>query len=1099
MKWFSLFIIIFILFCCQSPVESEEKLFRLVSPDHSNIHFTNQLNNKQLNIIQYLYYYNGGGVAAGDFNNDGLADLFFTSNEDDNKLYLNKGNLRFEDITSSAGVGISGWSTGVTLVDINNDGYLDIYVCQVGSFKGSTAHNLLYVNNKDLTFTERAAEYGLDFSGFSTQAVFFDYDNDGDLDMYLLNHSVHTVHSYGAATLRNENSETSGDRLFRNDSERGTKKFYDVTREAGIFSSHIGYGLGISVSDVNQDGWLDIYIANDFHENDYLYINRGDGTFVESLEKKIANTSRYSMGCDIADINGDGLPDIMTLDMLPDNPEILMKSASEDTQEVFDIKSDYGYALQYVRNSLQLNQGGYFTEVAQLAGVHATDWSWSALIADYDNDSNAEIFITTGIYKRPNDLDYIQYTSDMATFRYSSTNEDSVEAEMIKRLPTLKIPNYLFSQTNGYRYENNAVAWGLAEPSYSNGSVYADLDNDGDLDLVINNVNQTAFVYENRSNALTRNNFLQLELRAKGNHFGIGSKVKVYAGDKVFFREMILSRGFQSAVAPVLTIGLGTQSTIDSIEIFWRGQKFQVEKDSKVNTRVRITESDNLNNRSVAPYKIRPKFLTASEIQLPYKHNENKFKDYLTEPLIPYLLSKEGPAVAVGDVNGDGLDDVFLGGAKLQPGMLLLQRKDNTFKSYGQNVFLQDAQYEDVDALFVDINNDGFQDLYVVSGGNEFPEGHSLLEDRLYVNDGKGNFIRSSGLLPKLYSNGSCIRSADFNKDGFADLFIGSRSMPGNYGLSPISYILKNDGKGKFVMHQSITPGMITDAAWSDFNMDGSIDLIMVGDWMGVMIYENSNEAFKELKSVEGLANTESWWRSLKLADINNDGLPDIVAGNVGENLKVNPSVEKPLTLLVSDFDENGKIDPILFYHLGDRNIPFFTKQQLAKQMPFLNKKFVRHSDYSAIRQSKDVFSGNSINVATRKYTCTFSTSFFINTGNGHFSKINLPDEVQFSSVNDILVYDFNGDGIQDLFFVGNTMNNTVNLGNSMGQSMVVLLGMKSGEYQYISTADMSNFKKEYNAVRRIRIGGVDHLLITSNNGPAEIFSINALVNNNFN
>ncbi|MEA3460540.1 MAG: VCBS repeat-containing protein, partial [Bacteroidota bacterium] len=769
-----IFLLISITLSCNR--KESNTLFTALPPSSTGIDFENRLTETEaFNIIEYLYFNNGAGVAAGDINNDGLIDLYFSANQNGNRLYLNKGGLKFEDITEKSGVeGTGDWSTGVTMADVNGDGLLDIHLCNVGDYKGLTGHNQLFINQGDLTFKEESAAYGLDFTGFSTQAAFFDYDLDGDLDMYLLNHSVHTSRSYGMADLRKDEDKRAGDRLYRNDATENGRIFHEVTTEAGIYRSQIGYGLGVNTSDINSDGYPDIYVSNDFHENDYLYINNGDSTFSEQLTGMIAHTSRSSMGNDVADINNDGKPDIMVLDMLPDNQQILKQSGTEDELELFRMKLEYGYAHQYVHNTLQLNLGnGQFSEIGRLAGVHSTDWSWSALFCDLDNDGWKDLFVTSGIYRRPNDLDYVKYLTGGNRY-FPTKNIDTLSNKaLFEMMPLQPDINHLFQNKGDLTFTSMGESWGFDTPDYSNGSTYADLDNDGDLELVVNNINGPASIYRNNSETLFDRHFLTVQLKGSElNRSGIGACVTLYSNGRQQMAQYFSTRGFMSSTSDHLHFGLGRDTLVDSLTITWPGLLEQKVYHVKANQTVALDIS---NATAATPKTEGPSpetiFCATTVPGLEFRHRENDWEDLDREALIPANLSTEGPALAVGDVNGDGLDDLFLGGATDQASALFIQLPNGTFSAASVSALLEDRFTEDVDAAFFDADGDGDQDLYIVRGGNEEFTGSPILSDRLLINNGNRQFLKSrQGAIPFLTQNGSCVRPADYDGDGDTDL-----------------------------------------------------------------------------------------------------------------------------------------------------------------------------------------------------------------------------------------------------------------------------------------------------------------------------------------
>lgn len=865
-----------------SSCKKKETLFTQLTPDATGIDFVNEINDTDsLNILDYIYFYNGGGAATGDINNDGLIDIYFTSNQGSNKLYLNKGNFHFEDITEKAGVkGTDSWKTGVTMADVNGDGLLDIYVCVVGKFMNFKGRNQLFINNGNLTFTEKAKEYNLDFEGFSTQATFFDYDKDGDLDMFLVNHSVHSTESYGDSSLRAIPNEVSGDKLLRNDHTPGGRKFTEVTQSAGIYSSIIGYGLNVIVGDMNNDGWDDLYVSNDFHENDYYYVNNKNGTFTEMNQKAFGHESRFSMGSDIGDVNNDGWLDMITLDMLPEDQKVLKSSASDDPLDIYLFKLRFGYHHQYSRNCLQINvnAGKNFSDIALTAGVAATDWSWAPLLADFDNDGHKDLFVSNGIVRRPNDLDYFKYVANDEIAR-NLTNNRTADKNALQKMPDGKVHNYIFKGTDSLNFIDSSVKWGFEAPTFSNGAAYADLDNDGDLDLIVNNINAPAGIFRNNAEKLLKNHFLDIELKGEGeNTFGYGTKVVLKTDGKLQVNYITASRGFQSSVSPRLHFGLGKATEIDTVEIIWPDNRVQVLTQVKTGQKLNVMQRDAKEKRSVIlplPETDTPTLFTdiTDSIALPYKHRENSFTDFNVHPLIPHQLSTLGPKLAVADINGDGLDDFYVCGAKGEPGVLFRQTNDGKFISTNQTLFSAYSLSEEVNALFFDADGDNDPDLYVVCGGNEFFGDSRFLLDRLYLNDGKGNFTLSDG-LPKLYENKSVTVAADFDHDGDLDLFLGGRAVAQRYGEIPASYILINNGKGKFsIASENTAPGlqdigMVTDALWTDINKDGWQDLVIVGEWMPVTIYKNSKGKFKNSTNDYGLQHTTGWWMTVKAADL---------------------------------------------------------------------------------------------------------------------------------------------------------------------------------------------------------------------------------------
>lgn len=1065
-------------------------LFESLPASRTGVSFTNTLPEApEFSILNYLYYYNGGGVAAGDIDGDGRVDLYLSSNLEPNRLYRNLGDFRFEDITEQAGVaGPPGWKTGVSMADVNGDGALDLYVSAV-DYLTMRGRNVLYINDGRGRFTDRTEAYGLAFAGFSTQALFFDYDRDGDLDLYLLNHSVHTERQIGVAARREQRHPQAGDRLYRNDGGR----FVDVSRSAGIYGGVEGFGLGVVASDVNLDGCLDLYVANDFQENDFLYLNDCRGGFTEVGTRAFSHTSRFSMGVDAADMNDDGLPDIMTVDMLPEREVIFKTSASYEGWNLFEMRLRAGYSVQYPRNTLQVNRGdGTFAEVGFLAGVAASDWSWGPLFADFDNDGRKDLFITNGIYRRPNDLDYINYVGNEAAqsaLARGVTREEN--QDLLRRMPQIPLPNHLYRNEGDWRFTDMAAAWGLAEPGFSNGSAYVDLDDDGALDLVVNRINAPAAVYRNRARALDgAGHWLQVTLRGRGgNTEGIGAKVIAVTGAHRQLVEQQPVRGFQSSVDRRLHFGFGTSAVADSLIVIWPDASVQTFTKVALDRAITVHQ-DSASGRwryTPVPYRTAPD--EAPSLGAAVLHTENEFLDYNREPLMPHVLSAEGPALTVGDVNGDGLDDLYVGGAKWQRGTLLVQQPDGRFRESSAATFAADSTAEDVDAVFFDADRDGDLDLYVVSAGNEFWEEFPELADRLYRNDGRGGFTRVPEALPADFrENGGSVTVADFDGDGDQDLFVGSRVVAREYGRLPRSYLLRNDGTGRFTdVTESLAPGlgragMVTSAQWADVNGDQRPDLVVAGEWMSVRIWFNTGTRLEERASATGLHGVSGWWNSLAIADLNGDGALDLVLGNAGQNGFLQPSGTRPVRLLVHDFTSTGTTKQLLTRFVGDTAYPLAGRDDLVKLMPALRGKYPSFAAFGASRL-EDIFDPRELAAAERLEARTFASSIALNDGTGRFTLQPLPTAAQTSMVFASLVLDANADGHADLLLAGNQYGVPPVLGRYDASRGTLLLGDGTGAFRPAPSAAALPLDGQVRAFGLVRRTGRAPLLAVARNG----------------
>ncbi|MDX1590862.1 MAG: VCBS repeat-containing protein [Balneolaceae bacterium] len=1127
---------VFILFSCSGGAgDRSETLFEELSPEQTGVDFENLLYpTEEFNMYIFRNFYNGGGVAVGDVTGDGFPDLFFTGNMVSNRLYVNQGDFRFIDVTVSAGLNSDGiWSTGASMADVNGDGLLDLYVTVSGEPGGEDRHNRLYINNGDtselkdgsgLTFTESSQEYGLRDENLSTHGLFFDYDLDGDLDLYLVANSFQNIGSFqGFTGEQREIPDVQGaSKLYRNDG--GT--FTDVTVDAGIYSSLIGFGLSASAGDLNRDGYPDLYVANDFFERDYLYINNGDGTFTESLTNFIRSLSFSSMGSDIADINNDGWPEIFVTDMFPYDESRLKSKMTLETWEEYRENVDKGFHHKFTRNTLQLNNGdqGGFSEIGRLSGVHATDWSWATLIADLDNSGFSDIFVANGIYKDLLDQDYIEQVANPRVIgQMVQSGEENVIMNLMDAMSSTPVPNRAFSNRNGVEFDESTAEWGLERPGFSTGAAWADLNADGALELILNDVNGGARIYRNKAPELRDgHNWLRIHLQGEGgNRFGIGAQLHVWAGDRYWFREHYLQKGFQSSMEPGLHVGLGEIQSVDSLIVRWPDGSAQALYDIELPRMLEVQQSDAERNQIQVPMR-GPVHLPGDKDQpvsgivssnenndtlleevhvnglSDFIHRQYGFDEFSREPLLNFMRSHEGPALCKGDVNGDNLEDLYFGGGRDQAGRLLIQQPNGEFIAQQPDLFSEDASSEDTDCAFFDATGNGVDDLYVVSGGNSFSSSSSALLDRFYLNDGLGNFTNSGQFLPTTrgYEPGSVVAPHDFTNDGIEDLFVGIRLKPFATGIPVNGYLLEGDGEGGFTdVTEQMAPdligmGMITDALWSDLTGDGHSELVITGEWMPVRVFRNTGEQFEEITADLGLGETRGWWNALAAADLDGDGFMDIVAGNHGRNSIFKVDAEHSVRMWAGDISGNGLVEQVIATSSDGEYYPTALRPEMVEAIPSLGSRYPTYEEFAGT-PVEELLTGEELG-RTQIFDVDILESMIFRNRNGEEMQMEpLPLRAQLAPVFAIHASDLNGDGVSDILTGGNLFDVKPHIGPYDASKGAWITPGQNGFVSHSPSESGIYVPGESRNILSITINGIPHVIWARSGDTPVIYRVN--------